>query len=428
MKNILIYGKGKSGKAVAKLFDDYSVYFYDDNFADKNDLTYIDAQNLVAEMDLMVISPGISFDCPLCRIYEENGVPIKGELEVAASLFKGKIAAVTGTNGKTTVCQMLYEILNNSNIKSLLAGNVGTPFSEVCRTGDSDTIAVIEASSFQLERFYGFSPYISAVTNLTPDHLNRHKTMSEYIKAKRNICKYQTALQHTVLNYEDKTVRKNFSDGVSQKHFFGFHDSCECRIENGLIICQDKKIPFTQKHKEFRHIKENLMCAALMASVLGSDAAAIENGLNSFAPDKHRIEFVGSVAGVNFFDDSKATNVYSAIASVNSFSDVFVIMGGSDKGYDFEDFFTHCSPKYICAFGQTKQKIYDAALSCGFYNIDIAEDLKQATENCYRQALLGGGAVLLAPACASFDMFSDYKQRGEAFVEIVKNIVSKKLL
>ncbi|HPG91861.1 MAG TPA: UDP-N-acetylmuramoyl-L-alanine--D-glutamate ligase [Clostridia bacterium] len=427
MKNILIYGKGKSGKAVAKLFDGCSVYFYDDKCITKNDLTLRDAQNLVAEMDLMIISPGISFDSPLCSFYEENGVPIKSELEIAVSFFGGKIAAVTGTNGKTTVCRMLYEILCESGIKAVLAGNVGTPFSQICQNADKNTVAVIEASSFQLERFYGFQPFLSAVTNVSPDHLDRHKNMEGYIKAKQNVCKYQTAFQHTVLNFGDKIIRDNFVSFAAQKHYFGFSNTLDCYIDKGDIVCWKNRIELN-KNNNLPHIQENMMCAALSASILGANQKAIENSLNNYIPAKHRIEFVAKEAGVSFFDDSKATNVFSAIASVNSFSDAFVIMGGSDKGYDFEEFFEKCSPKYICAFGATKKKIYDAAMRCGFYNIDLADDLKQATENCYRQALIDGGTVLLAPACASFDMYNDYKQRGEAFVEIVKNIVKKKLL
>lgn len=426
--NILIYGMGKSGKAAAKLFEGGNVYFYDDYIGDKGALSKSQAEEIAGKIDLMVVSPGISPDSALYRFYREKGVPIKGELEVAVAKSKAKIAAVTGTNGKTTVCQLIDKGLGQSGMSRVLAGNVGVPFSEYCAALAKDDIAVLEVSSFQLENFYGFSPFVSAVTNLTPDHLDRHKTMERYISAKRNIYRFQGEGQYTVFNGDDQNIRRYCKDVWSRVVYFGANRNFDCFAEDDKIYCGKNTIDISGVAQKTRGFVSNLMCAAAVLTVLGVKEENIGKAFAEFKRDRHRVEYVGSIAGVSFYDDSKATNIEAAADSVNFFPDACVIMGGSDKGYGFGEFFRTANPKYICAFGETKHMILSAAQSSGFYNIDTADDLEAATLNCYRQALVKGGTVILAPACASFDMFLNYAQRGERFIEIVKEIISKKRL
>lgn len=427
MRNILVYGLGQSGKAVGRLFEGENVLYYDDFVSGEGVLTLGEAKEFAAKTDLMVVSPAVPSNSPLCVFYREKGVPVVGEFELAVRRTRAKIAAVTGTNGKTSVCQLISQGLNFGGIEHVLAGNIGVPFSEHCDKLTENGLAVLEASSFQLETFHGFRPFVAAVTNITPDHLDRHKSMEGYIKAKQNICLWQNRNQFAVLNGDDPVTRRYIKSG-GRPLYFGGERGFFCFAEGDKIFCDGSEIDISAITGKTKGFVSNMLCAASVLTVLGVGAKQIEEAFGLFRRDRHRVEHVGTIAGVDFFDDSKATNVAAACDSVNSFQNVCVILGGSDKGYDFGEFFEKAKPKYACAFGQTKDKIFAAAQRNGFYNIDVADDLMSATMNCYRQALVEGGVVLLAPACASFDMFRDYKERGDKFVEIVKDIVSKKRL
>jgi UDP-N-acetylmuramoylalanine--D-glutamate ligase len=424
---VVIYGTGSSGRAAAALLKNEEIIFYDDN--DKsNSVSIEEAKQKALQAGILILSPGIGYDNELCRFCDRNGVKIVGEFELAVKHTKAKIVAITGTNGKTTVCRLIGAGLKEAGMSHQLAGNIGVPFSAVCENMTENEIAVLEVSSFQLEKFYDFSPHVSAITNVTPDHLDRHKSMEQYIRAKHNIYAAQTKEQFTVLNYSDDLIRRYYTDGTAKKLLFDWDRRFDCTYLDGKLILKGKPISLKNLSFATKGNIENMMAAALVLDCLGVNTEQIENAFASFKRDRHRAEYVGSAAGVDFINDSKATNIYAALDSANSYNNVFLIMGGSDKGYGFEEFFIKSKPKYVCAVGDTAERIISDAKNTGYLTIEKAETLEQAVQKCYQKALVEGGTVLLAPACASFDRYKNYAQRGDEFVRIVKEITDKKKL
>jgi len=430
---VLILGNGLSGRAVGDLLEREG---YEIEFAKKED---IDAKSFEKEyldrlflgLSFIVKSPGISPKIALINSAKKYGIKVIGEFEYAANRLECEIIAVTGTNGKTTTVTLINHILSGQSNKIFLGGNVGIPVSNFVGREKNDDIAVLECSSFQLEKIKYFSPKIAAILNISPDHLNRHKTMNNYIKCKFNITKNQTENDYLLLNADDEFLIQNQPKTKAQIFFFSTKKCVKgCYIKRNCIYFNDN-----QKEEKLVSLKgiklvgehnlSNILCACL-AVYLQTRNKSLLSSISSFSAVAHRIEFVKKINGILFYNDSKATNIYSTIVACKSFkNNIHLILGGSDKGYSFDELFEKLpkNVKNIAIFGETRHKIAFSAKNLRFYNYKICDSLEECVN--YLFGLAGeGDVVLLSPACASFDCFSNYKERGNFFKKIVGEIES----
>lgn len=392
-----------------------------------------DGTDAVKGQELVVLSPGVPPDAPVAKAAHAAGIPVTGELELASRLLKSDLLAVTGTNGKTTTVTLLGVMLENAGVRAYVAGNVGYPLSAAALESVWNDVTVAEVSSFQLETTKTFHPLAAAVLNITEDHLNRHGTMENYIALKRHIFDEQTQDDYAVLNYDDPVCRA-MAEGLKAKvlYFSGTKELDEgaflrdgqmvLRLGGGeQIIC-----PRSEMYIPGPHNVENALAAILLAAVRGVPAEVMARALRSFRGVEHRIEFVRELDGVRYINDSKGTNVDSTIKAVLSMErPTVMILGGYDKHADFgpltrqikaSPFIRHC-----VLTGHTAPKIEAALRQADYAEISRAGSLGEAVEKC-RALSAPGWNVLFSPACASFDAFSDYEQRGRIFKEIVNEL------
>ena len=446
-KNVLIVGTGKSGVAAAELLQkkQAKLIIFDGNkelkeaqikekseaFSDARIVLGELPESVMDELDLAVLSPGVPTDLPMVNAIRDKKIPIIGEIELAYQCAKGKILAITGTNGKTTTTALLGEIMKNYFPDVKVVGNIGIPYTSVAADTTDETVTVAEISSFQLETAVEFKPDISAILNITPDHLNRHHTMENYIAAKESITKNQTAENTCVLNYEDEVLRR-FGDGLQTKVVYfssarklenGYYlDGTDiCRSVNGREerICNVEELNLLGKHNY-----ENVMAATAMADSFGVPMEKIKEVLVRFQAVEHRIEYVTEKRGVKFYNDSKGTNPDAAIQGIRAMNrSTLLIGGGYDKQSEYDEWIQAFDGKVkkLVLIGATREKIAATARKCGFTDIVFADSLEEAVQICYDNAE-DGDAVLLSPACASWDMFKSYEQRGDMFKEIVRNL------
>lgn len=446
-KNVLIVGTGKSGVAAAELLQkkQAKLIIFDGNkelkeaqikekseaFSDARIVLGELPESVMDELDLAVLSPGVPTDLPMVNAIRDKKIPIIGEIELAYQCAKGKILAITGTNGKTTTTALLGEIMKNYFPDVKVVGNIGIPYTSVAADTTDETVTVAEISSFQLETAVEFKPDISAILNITPDHLNRHHTMENYIAAKESITKNQTAENTCVLNYEDEVLRR-FGDGLQTKVVYfssarklenGYYlDGADiCRSVNGREerICNVEELNLLGKHNY-----ENVMAATAMADSFGVPMEKIKEVLVRFQAVEHRIEYVTEKRGVKFYNDSKGTNPDAAIQGIRAMNrPTLLIGGGYDKQSEYDEWIQAFDGKVkkLVLIGATREKIAATARKCGFTDIVFADSLEEAVQICYDNAE-DGDAVLLSPACASWDMFKSYEQRGDMFKEIVRNL------
>lgn len=389
------------------------------------------ADELIAGMDMVVVSPGIPASLSLFSEADALGVPVIGEVELAYTVCKGKIAAITGTNGKTTTTALTGAIFNEYSKNSFIAGNIGEAFSNVVLETDDESLTALEVSSFQLETIDKFHPDVAAVLNITEDHLARHGSMEEYIRCKKRIFENQKENDYLVLNYDDPATREMGKECKSTVIYFSKNSldcGCAC-VENGRVviknagdihdICAVDEIPIKGQHN-----LENVLAACAIAYYMGVDCLSIRNGILNFKGVEHRLEFVAEKSRIRYINDSKATNTDAAIVAVKAMdAPTIIILGGYDKGNEFDlliESFTE-NIKGAVVIGQTKDKIVDSLEKSGFSNYSTAEGFEQAVYKAGEMAEAGYN-VLLSPACASFDMFKDFEQRGKVFKEIVKNM------
>ena len=379
-------------------------------------------------LEMVVMSPGVPTDLPVVNKMRAMGIPIWGEVELAYTYGKGDVLAITGTNGKTTTTALLGEIMKNYKESVFVVGNIGNPYTTEVLNMNEGSVAVAEVSSFQLETIHEFRPRVSAILNITPDHLNRHHTMEAYIAAKEDIAKNQTAEDTCVLNYEDEVTRK-FGEKVAAKVLYF---SSQRKLEKGIYL-EDGNIVYNNGEPEVichvdelkllgTHNHENVMAASAMAAAYGVPMDVIRKTVKEFAGVAHRIEFVCEKNGVAYYNDSKGTNPDAAIKGIQAMNRPTVLIGGGyDKDSTYEEWIEAFDGKvtYFVLLGQTKEKIAQAARNCGFENIVMTESLEEAVEACARLAR-PGDAVLLSPACASWGMFKNYEERGDKFKELVK--------
>lgn len=443
----LVVGTGKSGVAAANLLksEGLAVTLYDGNadldvgaFYEKNpslaDVKLIAGELQEAQMeqaDIAVLSPGVPTDLPVVNAMRKKGLLIWGEIELAYTFAKGRVLAVTGTNGKTTTTTLLGEIMKSYFPKVKVVGNIGIPYTSVAADTTDDTVTVAEISSFQLETVHSFAPKVTAILNITPDHLNRHHTMENYIAAKESITKNQTADDICVLNYEDEELRR-FGE-TAQPKIVWFSSARE--LANGYFL-KDGVIYYSEngertevvKTKELqllgRHNYENVMAAAAMAYGFGVPMDKVKEVLLRFTAVEHRIEYVTEKRGVRFYNDSKGTNPDAAIQGIRAMNrPTFLIGGGYDKESVYDEWIEAFDGKVkeLVLIGQTREKIARTAEAHGFTQIILADSLEEAVSVCYEHAV-SGDAVLLSPACASWGMFENYEERGRIFKDIVHSL------
>lgn len=372
---------------------------------------------------LIVVSPGISCDSELFAVAKSKNISVIAEIELGYLFNKGKILAVTGTNGKTTVAKMAALMLGEKN-RVALCGNIGRSFSEVAALGGYE-IAVVEISSFQLETVHKFHPHVAVITNISEDHLDRHVNMEHYIALKKKIAENMTSDDTLVLSHDGIPIKCLVDFSSEAKVVFtcvrgkikgAYMDGDEFFV-GGEKIAEKKDLPFSERHNY-----ENFLLAAAAAYAMGVSKQEICRGIAKFTPEKHRLCLVREIGGVKFFDDSKGTNVAATIAALSAMKgSVCLIAGGSDKHCDFSPLFsTGAKLKKLNLIGATGYKIRNAAYMNGFANAEIFADLETAVKNAY---ISGCENVLFSPACASFDMFENYSARGEKFVEYVYALV-----
>ena len=443
-KNVLVFGSGISGIGAADLLKKVGAnpVIYDGNedldpedirgkMQDGTGVLVVLGElpsDLMEQLDLVVLSPGVPTDLPLVNQLREKGLTIWGEVELAYQMGKGRVLAITGTNGKTTTTAMLGKIMSDYMDSVYVVGNIGTPYTSVALDMNEDTVTVAEISSFQLETIQDFQPQVSAILNITEDHLNRHHTMEEYIRVKEQITANQKENDVCVLNYEDMTLRE-FGKQIPAKvvYFSSLQPLKEgVYLEGNDIILstgEEKiKITSTDRLKILgRHNYENTMAAAAMAYYAGVPVENIRSSVENFIAVEHRIEYVTEKNGVVYYNDSKGTNPDAAIKGIQAMNrPTLLIGGGYDKDSTYEEWIEAFDGKvrYLVLIGQTREKIQETAHNCGFKNTILADSLEEAVNICAGLARKGD-AVLLSPACASWGQFDNYEQRGKMFKEYV---------
>ena len=437
-KKVIVIGLGKSGMAAYELLKTMGaeVCLYDG----KEDLelpvrdvpVYLGniPEDVIKELDCAVFSPGVPLQIQAAQELRKHNVPYIGEIELAWLCEKGRVIGITGTNGKTTTTTLTGEIVKAYFDQTFVVGNIGNPYTKEAGKTTEESVTVAEISSFQLETIDTFRPRVSAILNLSPDHLNRHGTMENYINAKFDITKNQTTDDLCVLNYEDRILRERAGQLPCRVAFF----SSKRSLTEGLYQDADKNIVdgvtgeilmnMAESHIPGDHNCENIMAAILMAREIGVPMELILQTVKNFRAVEHRVEFVKSVDGVDYYNDSKGTNPDAAIKGIQSMSRPTVLIGGGyDKGASYEEWIQAFGGrvKKLLLLGATREKIARTAEELGFSDYEYAEDLEMAVK---RAAELSedGDAVLLSPACASWDMFDSYEQRGNLFKEYVRNL------
>jgi UDP-N-acetylmuramoylalanine--D-glutamate ligase len=383
--------------------------------------------------DLIVVSPGVPFDSPQLMQARTLGEPVIGEVELAAQFLPSPIAAITGANGKTTTTTLAGQIIKAGNFPSVVAGNIGTPAITLVDQVKPETWIVLEISSFQLETIVSFRPRIAVVLNITPDHLDRHKTFVNYVNAKARLFENQQPGDFSLLNADDPTT----AGLAGRTHAQLFWFSRKKEVERGAFV-RAANIFFRDGHRERQimplaeiplkgaHNQENALAAVSVGALVGCEPAQIREAVRNFKAVEHRLEFVARIAGVDYYNDSKATNVDATIKALESFpANIHLILGGKDKGSDYTvlNDLLRQRVKRVYTIGAAAAKIES--------HIQGAAEVvhSETLENAIRQAsqtATAGDIVLLAPACASFDQFKNYEHRGQVFKEVVHSLVPAK--
>lgn len=380
------------------------------------------------EIDLLVVSPGVPADSPLVEAFRRRNIPVWGEIELAYQRERGQVVAITGTNGKTTTTTLLGEIMKRHFADSYVMGNIGYPYTDIAERTTEGSVTVGEISSFQLETIESFHPRVSAILNITPDHLNRHHTMENYIAAKNNITKNQNGDDYCILNYDNAETRKLGEHCPARVLWFSAgSELAEGAFLRGeeIFLAKEGKVQSLMNIHEMKLVGlcnvENVMAAILASEAMGIPRAEYLEVIKAFKAVEHRIEFVEEVDGVVYYNDSKGTNPDAAIQAIRAMDRPTVLIGGGyDKGSSYDEWIEAFAGKVklLVLIGQTKEKIAECAKKHGFTDIVFAETFEEAFGVCAENAE-AGDAVLLSPACASWGMFPNYEERGRLFKELV---------
>ncbi len=447
-KNVMVYGAAKSGISAAGMLQKLgaSVIIFDRNTnlskeALLEKYTFIQdfalvtgslTDQVIESLDLLIISPGVPTDNPDIVAVKEKNIQVWSEVELAYRYTKGKIIGITGTNGKTTTTTLVGEIMKAYFDEVFVVGNIGNSYTDAALLTTDQSVTVIELSSFQLETIHKLKPDVSAILNITPDHLDRHYTMENYIAMKERITLNQTSTDVCVLNYEDETLRSMATRIPARVLYF----SSERKLTDGLYLDGEDIIYSTQGKVQMfcdvnelhilgKHNYENVMAAVGMAISLNIPMDIIRKAVLSFQGVEHRIEYVEKIKGVTYYNDSKGTNPDASIRAVQAMPCPTILIGGGyDKKIPFDELVECFDGKVKCLvlLGQTKLQFAETARRHGFENIILVDSLREAIEESVKQAE-PGDAILLSPACASWGMFDNYEQRGRMFKEYVREML-----
>ncbi len=445
-KKVLVSGVAKSGISAAYLLKKLGadVTIQDAKTEDKlgdvvNELRnngirlYLGANpdEIIEDMDVLVMSPGVPTDLPFVDKAREKGIPVIGEIELAYMFSKSPVIGITGTNGKTTTTTLVGDICKAHFEDTYVVGNIGNPFADIALDTTEGGAVVAELSSFQLETINEFRPKVSAVLNITPDHLNRHHTLENYIAAKERVFENQTAEDYCILNYNDETTKKMADKTKARVIFFSLNNELKEGIYSDEKSIYIRAFGYDEKVVDIDELKilgghnvENAMAAIGCTAAFGVPLEIIRKVLKEFRAVEHRIEYVTTINDIEFYNDSKGTNPDASIKAVEAMKrPICIIAGGYDKGSDYTEYVAAFKGrvKFAAVIGAVKDKIADTLDKAGFTNYKIAETFEEAIDLCYENAKKGD-CVLLSPACASWDMFKSYEQRGEIFKDYVRKL------
>lgn len=444
-KKVLVVGLGRSGISTARYYSRRGVEVTIGDIKDEKDiepelLREIRQMGVKLELgehrvetftstDEIVVSPGVPLDLGPLKAAKERGIPVIGEMELASRSIDAPMIAVTGTNGKTTVVSLISRMLQDAGLKVFTGGNIGTPLIDYAAQGRGVDYVVVEVSSFQLDSMHSFSPYISILLNISPDHLDRYPDYEAYVRSKFRIFRKQRSGQYTILNDSDERISQTVPDGDVSVLRYGREkkEGRNAYISGAklvVLISGEERHVFNTGNIRLRgiHNMENIMGAILAGMVIKITPETIQKSIENFEGLPHRMERVGDIGGVDFINDSKATNVDAAVRSVESLNrPVILIGGGRDKGGDY-------APLVETSRGRVKKAIFLGEASelmadsfKGNIPFSMAGSMEDAVHQAFRSAVRGD-VVLLAPACSSFDMFDDYTHRGMVFKEAVEKL------
>lgn len=421
-KRCLVYGLGDSGRSAIKLLTSLKAYvfFYDDNINYTDHVGYV-SHIEKEKFDYCIVSPGVKIkNNPYIEILKKNKTKILSELDLGYMFCKGKIIAVTGTNGKTTTCMLINKMLKDAGYETFLCGNIGLPISSVCKATTKNSVVVCEVSSFQLESSSIFRCNVGTVLNIQPDHLDRHGTFQDYIDCKTKLLKFAKL---NVLNLDDEMSKRLILD----KKYLYFSKN---KLKKGVYL-KNNQIYYNKKliaSIENSHLKgdkniENILASVALTLGFKLKKDVIENAINSFQPASHRLEVVGEKNEILYVDDSKATNVASTLNAVSAYKNrnIILLLGGRGKRYPYDEIFKTHFKEVVC-FGEDRESIYNCAC-VHKQKVSSIDKFADAVYYACGQAEKGD-VVLLSPACSSYDEFASYAERGEKFKEIVLRFIS----
>lgn len=442
-KRVLIIGAGKTGVAAAQVLHNLGAcvtvcdikrdYLLADTLQQLKDIpvkviagVYPDITK--SGIDMLVMSPGVPQNIPPVAAAVELGIPVWSEIELASTMFDAPIVAVTGTNGKTTTTSLLGQMFQDAGKATIVAGNIGVPLVGEVNRITSEHIVVLEVSSFQLEAIHTFRPKIGIIINLTPDHLDRHRTMSEYRKVKQSLFRNQGKGDFSILNYDDEYVKSMAADAGGEVIFFSLRHTLDTGAylsgEDIYFSYQGKKDYICSKNELYikgSHNVENALSAICAGRLMGIKSESIRHTLKTFKGVKHRLQLVDEIHGVKYINDSKGTNPDATIKAIESYSEpIILILGGKNKGSNFDGLAKYVSTrvKEVILLGEAAPEIIIALETAGYNKYSQVESLEQAVVRAARIASIGD-VVLLSPACASWDMFNNYEERGDLFINQV---------
>jgi UDP-N-acetylmuramoylalanine--D-glutamate ligase len=450
-KHILVVGMARSGLAVARFLKSRTARVTVTDQAPERGLgAYLDEARQMglelelgghrletfASADLIVISPGVPHRIAPLEYARSKGIPVIGEIELAARFIRKPIVAVSGTNGKTTTTELLGRILTASGMRVFVGGNIGNPLIRIAGKDDDLDLIVAEISSFQLDTCESFRPRVAVLLNITPDHLDRYASMDDYAASKGRLFMNQGAGDYAVCHGLDARVQAQCGGLRSRLLNFYPQPPHDGAAAPGAVVTPRQvivdipeviqgRIDLTRSALIGPHNRENIAAATLAALAAGATLSAVQQTVDEFQAPAHRLEPAGTVGGVHFIDDSKATNVDAVVRALECFErPVVLIMGGRNKGYDFTALFEHVRTraKKLIVIGEARAEILQALSPAPAQGAEAADNMAQAVQRAFAAAL-PGDTVLLSPACASFDMFANYAERGDVFRRSVEALM-----
>ncbi|SET85412.1 UDP-N-acetylmuramoylalanine--D-glutamate ligase [Salinibacillus kushneri] len=439
-EQVLVLGLAKSGAAAARiLLENGKKVRVNDFKKEENNSTAQELRNfgievvtgghplsVLDDVEVVIKNPGIPYDNVIVKEAIHRNIPVITEVELAGLLTDGPIVGITGSNGKTTTTTLIYEMLRGSGEQAKLSGNIGTVASEVARESEPEDILVMELSSFQLLGIQTFKANVSVLLNIFEAHLDYHKTLNHYANAKAKIFENQTKDDFAVFNLDDDMVVQLVDQTNAQKIPFSATQPCKdgAWFDGNMVYFKEKPII---KRKDIvlvgEHNFENILAAIAAASLMGATPEAIRHVLTTFQGVRHRMQFVREFKDRTFYNDSKATNILATSSALNAFQQPIVLLaGGLDRGNDFDDLIPYLkNVKSMVLFGQTAEKIKAAGNMAGIERVEIVDNVEQAVQHAYAQSE-EGDVILLSPACASWDQYRSFEERGDMFVRAVHKL------